>query len=573
MIEQALIEYAINALWQVPLLAGSAWLLLWMIKPAPVNQHRVWLAVLGLAVMLPLHGMSSRTTRHTGTVIEASRDEALVPPAQSDLLRTPRQRFAFASLLSARTGSFRLTTRTVHWLLRLYVATIVIGLFRITRAWFAARTLVQNSQELRLSDRDRTALEDYSRRLGINPPQLRESGEVSSPMVVGGRAPVLLLPSGFARHTENEIRAALCHELAHVQRRDYLVNAVCQVAALPLAWHPVVDWVQQRIQMTREMVCDAMAAQEMKSHLGYAKCLLALAHSMIGGRDMAAQAQYLGLFGNYTLEERVMRLMDTTTMTLRAKTARVVSGAAMMIASGVIAVAFHLTPTMAQADVLPQATQNPPEVAQAPVPEAKPPAPATPAKPATPKKRANVHRREPAPTEQPLIDKDAQQQINDLARQMADETAKLNTPEFRQRINDLSRQMAEQTAKLNTPEFRQRINDLSRQMAEQTAKLNTPEFRQRMDDLARQMAEESANLNRPEFKQRMADAQRQMAEETAKFNSPEFKQQMDDLARQMAEATAKFNNPEFKQRMDDLQKQMQQHMQEFTRQYQHSPNP
>ena len=409
------------------------------------------------------------------------------------------------------------------------MATIVIGLFRITRAWLAARALVQDSQEICLSDRDRTVLDNYSRRLGIKPPQLRESGEVSSPMVVGGRAPVLLLPEGFARHTENEIRAALCHELAHIQRRDYLVNAVCQVAALPLVWHPVVDWVQQRIQMTREMVCDAMAAQEMKSRLGYAKCLLALAHSMIGGRDLAAQAQFLGLFGNHTLEERVMRLMDTTTMSLRAKTARVVSGAAMMLATGVIAVAFHLTPTMAQADVLPQATQNPPEVAQTPVPEPKPspPAPATPAKPATPKKRTNVHRPEPTLTQQPYVDKDVQQ-----------------------RLNDLTRQMAEQTAKLNGPEFKQRMEDAQRRLAEATAKFNSPEFKQRMDDLAKQMANE-----------------------TAKFNSPEFKQRMDDLAKQMADATANVNSPEFKQRMDDLQKQMQQHMQEFSRKYQRSPNP
>jgi beta-lactamase regulating signal transducer with metallopeptidase domain len=553
MTERALIEYAINALWQVPLLAGSAWLLLRMVRPAPVTQHRVWLAVLGLAVLLPLHGMSrGGATRPTGTVTEASRDEGLVPPPQNDLPPSPGHRFAFAPLFSARTGSFRLSTRTVHWLLRLYVATIVIGLFRITRAWLAARTLVQNSQEICLSDRDRTVLDDYSRRLGIKPPQLRESGEVSSPMVVGGRAPVLLLPEGFARHTENEIRAALCHELAHIQRRDYLVNAVCQVAALPLVWHPVVDWVQQRIQMTREMVCDAMAAQEMKSHLGYAKCLLALAHSMIGGRDLAAQAQFLGLFSNHTLEERVMRLMDTTTMSLRAKTARMVSGAAVMLATGVIAVAFHLTPTTAQADVLPQATQNPPEVAQAPVPEAKPssPAPATPAKPATPKKGTHVRRREPTLAEQPLIDKDVQQRLNDLARKMAEETAKLNTPEFRQRMEDAQRKMADATAKLNTPEFKQRMNDLARQMADATA-----------------------NVNSPEFKQRIEDAQQQMAEETARFNSPEFKQHMDDLARPMAEATAKFNSPEFKQRMDYLQKQMQQQMEEFSRKYQRSPNP
>jgi beta-lactamase regulating signal transducer with metallopeptidase domain/polyhydroxyalkanoate synthesis regulator phasin len=610
MMEQAIIEYAINALWQVPLLAGSAWLLLRMVRPAPVTQHRVWLTVLGLAVLLPVHGMGSggvSATRHAGSVIEASRDEALVLPAQNDLPRTPRQRFAFASLFSARTGSVRLTTRTVHWLLRLYVATIVIGLIRIARAWLAARTLVENSQEICLSDRDRMALEDLSQRLGIRPPQLRQTGEVSSPMVVGGRAPVLLLPEGFARHTENEIKAALCHELAHIQRRDYLVNVVCQVAALPLAWHPVVDWVQQRIRMTREMVCDAMAAQEMKSHLGYAKCLLALAHSMLGERRMPAQAQFLGLFGNHTLEERVMRLMDTTTMSLRAKTARVVSGAAMMIASGVIAGMFHLTPTMAQAGVLPQATQNPPEVAQAAMPEPKPssPATATPgdAKPATPKKRSNVHRngsdgdrREPTLTEQPLIDKDVQQRMDDLAKQMAEETAKFNSPEFKERMGDLARQMADATAKFNSPEFKQRMDDLQKQMAEETAKLNTPEFRQRMedaqqqmsdattkfnspefkqrmDDLARQMAEQTAKLNTPEFKQRMEDAQQQMADATAKYDSPEFKQRMNDLARQMAEQTAKFNGPEFKKRMDDLQKQMQQQMEEFSRKYQRSPNP
>ena len=339
----------------------------------------------------------------------------------------------------------------------------------------------------------------------------------------------MLLPEGFAQHTENEIRAALCHELAHIRRHDYLVNAVCQVAALPLVWHPVADWIQQRIQMTREMVCDAMAAQEMKSHLGYAKCLLALAHSMLGARDLAAQAQFMGLFGKHTLEERVMRLVDTTTLSLRAKTARVVSGAAMMLATGVIAVAFHLTPAIAQADVLPQATQNPPEVAQAPVPQPKPspPAPATPAKPATPKKRTDVHRPEPTLTQQPYVDKDVQQ-----------------------RLNDLTRQMAEQTAKLNGPEFKQRMEDAQRQLAEATAKFNSPEFKQRMDDLTRQMAEE-----------------------TAKFNGPEFKQRMDDLAKQMADATANVNSPEFKQRMDDLQKQMQQHMQEFSRKYQRSPNP
>ena len=105
MMERALIEYAINALWQVPLLAGSAWLLLRIVRPAPLTQHRIWLAVLGLALLLPLHGMGrgmSRVaaTRHTGTVIEANRAEAFAPPPQSGLPPAPGQRFAFAPLFS-----------------------------------------------------------------------------------------------------------------------------------------------------------------------------------------------------------------------------------------------------------------------------------------------------------------------------------------------------------------------------------------------------------------------------------------------------------------------------------------
>jgi beta-lactamase regulating signal transducer with metallopeptidase domain/phage FluMu protein gp41 len=625
MMERALIEYVINALWQVPLLAGGAWLLLWMVRPAPLIQHHVWLAVLGLALLLPMHGMgfpAVSAALHTGTVIESSHEEILLPLEQSELPQRRGQWSAFGTLFSARTGNLRLTTRTAHWLLRLYVATMVIGLFRITRAWLGARTLVQNSRETCLGDRDRAALEEYSHRLGIKPPRLRESGEVSSPMIVGMRAPVLLLPAGFARHTENEIRAALCHELAHIQRRDYVLNVACQVAALPLAWHPVVDWVQQRIHMTREMVCDAMAAQEMKSHLGYAKCLLALAHSMLGERGMAAQEQFLGLFGNHTLEERVMRLMDTTTMSVRAKAARVVSGAAMMIATGVIAGMFHVTPTMAQANVLPQATQNPPAEAQAPAPEPKASSPSAAVHsnttPAAPKKRTYIHRngvdgedRESALTEQRLIDKDVQQlrrqmakvnspefkqQMDDLRRQMAEVGPKVNSPEFKQQMDDLRRQMAEVGPKVNSPEFQQQMDELRRQMAEVGPKVNSPEFQQQMDELRRQMAEVGPKVNSPEFQQQMDnlrnrlaevgpkvnspefqqqmdDLRRQMAEVGPKVNSPEFKQQMDDLRRQMAEVGPKLNNPEFKQRMDDLQKEMQKQMEEFSREYPHSPNP
>ena len=59
MIERGLMEYIANAVWQIPLLAGGAWILLWMVRPRPQVQHGVWLAVLGLAALLPMHGMGA----------------------------------------------------------------------------------------------------------------------------------------------------------------------------------------------------------------------------------------------------------------------------------------------------------------------------------------------------------------------------------------------------------------------------------------------------------------------------------------------------------------------------------
>src|SRR6266853_1778977 len=75
--EQAMLEYLANALWQLPVLAAGAWSLLWLTKPGPQTQYRVWLAVLGFAVLLPAWGIRS------GTI-------AAVPGASFDELATAR---------------------------------------------------------------------------------------------------------------------------------------------------------------------------------------------------------------------------------------------------------------------------------------------------------------------------------------------------------------------------------------------------------------------------------------------------------------------------------------------------
>jgi hypothetical protein len=443
-------------------------------------------------------------------------------------------------------------------------------------------------------------LESYGERLGVELPRLRESCEVSSPMVVGLVAPVLLLPEGFARHTDDEVRAALCHELAHVKRRDYVVNLICQVVALPVVWHPVTYAVQQRIRRTREMVCDAMAAREMQSEMSYARCLLAMARSMLGGDCMAEQAEGLGLFGNNILEERVMRLMETKTATsVRAKVARAAGGATMMIAATTMAAMFHVSPMVAEQNVAVVAQSgraasgvSSPEVARdvqavvvtptaavapvapvpapavmapavAPVPDVAPvaPAPAPQSAPA------------PAPPHAPVAPPPAPQSVPTPAvAPAATPPAAAPTPPAhaapgisghatgRKGVNVRSGRDSDGSsfAIVNgeqrelTPEEKSQMDAA---IAEAKAKIDSPEFKKRMAEAQRQIAETTAKINSPEFRKQIEDARKQALAAQNFINSPEFKKQMEDAQRQVVEATAKLNSPEFTKQVEDARRQ------------------
>ncbi|HEY1994934.1 MAG TPA: M56 family metallopeptidase, partial [Edaphobacter sp.] len=247
----------------------------------------------------------------------------------------------------SRVQRVHLSAVATHWVMGVYVGSVLLGLLRVGKAWHSARGLVEVSQEVALCSAAETVLRDFGRSFDVSLPEVRECAAVTSPMVVGAVSPVVLLPEGFAGHAEDEVRAALLHEMAHVKRRDYFTNGLCQLVVLPVNWHPVAHVVQQKIRRTREMACDEMAARVMRSDLGYARCLVTMARGMLGG-GLAERPEFVGLFSSNVLEERVMRLMATkTALSARAKLVRLVSGATAMAAATLMATAFHVVPTMA----------------------------------------------------------------------------------------------------------------------------------------------------------------------------------------------------------------------------------
>lgn len=108
--------------------------------------------------------------------------------------------------------------------------------------------------------------------------QLRLSPGADTPMVLGWWRPVVLLPVAALLHlTPESLEAVLAHELAHLRRRDPLVNLFQCIAEALLFFHPLAWWLSREIRDLREQCCDDEAVALMRDPLPLAEGLAALA--------------------------------------------------------------------------------------------------------------------------------------------------------------------------------------------------------------------------------------------------------------------------------------------------------
>ena len=102
------------------------------------------------------------------------------------------------------------------------------------------------------------------------------SALVQVPTVIGHLRPLVLLPiNALTGLSTDQLRGLLAHELAHVQRYDYLVNITQTIIETLLFYHPAVWWMGRVIRQERENACDDLAA-EVCDRRTYAQALAAM---------------------------------------------------------------------------------------------------------------------------------------------------------------------------------------------------------------------------------------------------------------------------------------------------------
>jgi beta-lactamase regulating signal transducer with metallopeptidase domain/prefoldin subunit 5 len=103
------------------------------------------------------------------------------------------------------------------------------------------------------------AVEQIAAKFGLRrPPETLMVESNFSPMLWCGRRTRLILPLRLWMQLDRAGRnAILCHELAHLKRRDHWV---CRFELLVFAlywWHPVAWWVRRRLHEEADLSCDA----------------------------------------------------------------------------------------------------------------------------------------------------------------------------------------------------------------------------------------------------------------------------------------------------------------------------
>ena len=547
MIQQRVFEYFVNSLWQLPLLVLAAWLVIRIARPTLIAQHALWVGTLLLGVMLPLRGIDI-LERGAMAPADGSRQIDALPqtpaPASSVPTEPPAIGGTLRSVSMMRVRPIYLASRTMNWLIGLYGVSIALSLARLIHGWLAVRRLVMTAMEQPLTALESSLLRACANRIGLAEDQIPGirflADSTTSPMVVGMRRPVLVLPASL-RHgcdacfDEHALTAVMLHELAHIRRRDYLSNMLARVAALPIAYHPATQAIHVRICQTREMICDAAAAGALASKSSYARSLLTLAEGIVSSPQ---HVEAVGLFDHNrnSLEERIMKLTEQKLpLSLTLRTVRIVAGTAILVAGIGAAATVHVKATTPVVYAM-QSPQVAPAAPAAPLPpEPQPPAPTPAPRPSPP----------PPPALAPEVQVDLQEvrPLNRQERKELDEQmvvvrdqVRIATQDLKLKIpitippidlknfpgSEFDKQMAKFKDQMNSPEFR-------KQMDKMRLKLESPEFRKQIDEAATQASR--VVVDGPEFRRQMDEVNRQV-------NSPEFREQIEQSKKLAMEARA-----------------------------------
>lgn len=259
---QAFGRALLHFIWQGCLLALLLWLVKTITPPSAARPRYVAASLIMLAMPIALIITATWNSRNA---LQSDTPGARFSPQSP--APTPAQRVYDAPVSSAQhVGIF-------GWAVCVWMVGVLLLSTGVAGSWMGIRKLTREASPAMPDLED--ALRRLKRRLRVSAPvRLCASATVRVPTAIGWLRPYILLPViALTSLSETQIAAILAHELAHIRRRDYLLNSLQTAIETVLFYHPAVWWVGRQMRLEREHCCDDIAVAVCGSAFEYASAL------------------------------------------------------------------------------------------------------------------------------------------------------------------------------------------------------------------------------------------------------------------------------------------------------------
>ncbi len=195
------------------------------------------------------------------------------------------------AVLTESTNGVRTKSPVADWFLPALTAISVFLIARQLMGLWSLIWLCRNSVPID-DERCRTELEQLLRQTKSRAVQLKSTSLIGSAATTGWLHPVILLPTDHATWSRAELRAALAHELAHIQHGDFAWRMVAGLYAAVHFCNPLAHWLRNRVILEQELSADRVASSLVGGRRAYARALSQLAIRADGSQP---NAYYPGL--------------------------------------------------------------------------------------------------------------------------------------------------------------------------------------------------------------------------------------------------------------------------------------
>jgi beta-lactamase regulating signal transducer with metallopeptidase domain len=231
------------------------------------------------------------------------------------------------------------TAQPIPWLAMVWLGVAAVLLLRW---WIVTRRLVATALRAAAPPPQRTkdALDAARRRLGLHHSiDLIASPTCEAPAVVRVLRPMIILPAdGCSSLEDDELESLLCHECAHVARRDNALGVFEAIVCSVFWFNPLVWLTHRRIASAREAACDERVADAALPAETYVGALAKICRTLLAPRVPAVSCM-----ASAHLKERIQHLMSYDTLRKSAFSHRFTTAASMLAVLLTIAAAGVVT--------------------------------------------------------------------------------------------------------------------------------------------------------------------------------------------------------------------------------------